>query len=64
MSSRAGACVERAGTTILELLTVVGIVTILIALLMPAIGAARAQVQRVRCESNLRQLLLAISGSC
>jgi len=38
---------------------VVGVIAVLIALLMPALGRAREQARKVACASNLRQLLLA-----
>jgi prepilin-type N-terminal cleavage/methylation domain-containing protein len=45
--------------SILELLVVVGIVGVLVSILLPAVGKARASAARVACMSNLRQLVQA-----
>ena len=50
----------RAGFTLVELMTVVGIISILIALLIPAMAGARRAAQATQCASNLRQLTNAL----
>lgn len=44
------------GFTLLELLIVLGIVTLLLQLMLPAILAAREAARRAQCQSNLRQI--------
>jgi prepilin-type N-terminal cleavage/methylation domain-containing protein len=50
----------RAGFTLVELLVVVAIVGVLVAMLLPAVQAARESARRMQCASHMRQIGLGI----
>jgi prepilin-type N-terminal cleavage/methylation domain-containing protein len=58
---RRAACPARrpAGFTLIELLVVMGIVTVLVAVLLPSLNLARGRSNRAKCANNLRQIALA-----
>ena len=44
------------GFTLLEILTVVAVISILVSLLLPAMSMSRRRVMQVQCQNNLKQI--------
>ncbi len=51
---------SRAGLTVLELLITISLISILVAIILPSVQQVRESARRMQCQSNLRQLTMAM----
>lgn len=61
-TTRSRRVLQQRGFTLIEMLVVVGIISLLTGIILPTTSAARRESRALRCQSNARQLVLAISS--
>lgn len=55
-------CDQRSGFTLVEIIVVIAIIALLIALLLPALGIAKANSQMAASQNNMRQIATLMQG--
>jgi prepilin-type N-terminal cleavage/methylation domain-containing protein/prepilin-type processing-associated H-X9-DG protein len=58
--SKAAPKMSQPGFSLVELLIVIAIISLLLSILMPALGKARSAAMRIKCTNNLKQINLAM----